>query len=75
MLRGTAPGGGNVTGVSFYTAPLVTKRLDLARELVPDGSLIALLGLVQVLTGQAWVDRLSIPGLTATEATGLASRG
>jgi putative ABC transport system substrate-binding protein len=35
--------GGNVTGASFYTAPLVTKRLDLARELVPDGSLIALL--------------------------------
>jgi ABC-type uncharacterized transport system substrate-binding protein len=28
--------GGNVTGVSFYTAPLVTKRLDLARELVPE---------------------------------------
>ena len=36
--------GGNVTGVSFYTSPLVTKRLDLARELVPDGSVIALLG-------------------------------
>jgi len=35
--------GGNVTGASFYTSPLVTKRLDLARELVPDGSLIALL--------------------------------
>jgi ABC-type uncharacterized transport system substrate-binding protein len=35
--------GGNVTGASFYTAPLVTKRLDLARELVPEGSVIALL--------------------------------
>ena len=35
--------GGNITGVSFYNSPLVTKRLDLARELVPDGSLIALL--------------------------------
>jgi putative ABC transport system substrate-binding protein len=35
--------GGNVTGASFYTSPLVTKRLDLARALVPDGSLIALL--------------------------------
>jgi putative ABC transport system substrate-binding protein len=35
--------GGNVTGVSFYNSPLVTKRLDLARELVPDGSVIALL--------------------------------
>jgi ABC-type uncharacterized transport system substrate-binding protein len=35
--------GGNVTGVSFYSSPLVTKRLDLARELVPDGRVIALL--------------------------------
>jgi ABC-type uncharacterized transport system substrate-binding protein len=35
--------GGNVTGVSFYNSPLVTKRLDLARELVPEGSLIAVL--------------------------------
>jgi putative tryptophan/tyrosine transport system substrate-binding protein len=34
---------GNVTGVSFYTAPLVSKRLDLARELVPGGSTIAVL--------------------------------
>jgi putative ABC transport system substrate-binding protein len=36
--------GGNVTGVSFYNSPVVTKRLDMARELVPDGSVIALLG-------------------------------
>jgi putative tryptophan/tyrosine transport system substrate-binding protein len=35
--------GGNVTGVSFYSSPVVTKRLDLARELVPEGSRIALL--------------------------------
>jgi putative ABC transport system substrate-binding protein len=35
--------GGNVTGASFYTAPVVTKRLDLARELVPAGSVIATL--------------------------------
>ena len=27
--------GGNITGVSFYTSPVVTKRLELARELVP----------------------------------------
>src|SRR5262249_17163549 len=33
--------GGNVTGVSFYNAPVVTKRLDLARELAPSGSTIA----------------------------------
>jgi putative tryptophan/tyrosine transport system substrate-binding protein len=35
--------GGNITGVSFYTSPLVIKRLDLARELVPNGSVIAVL--------------------------------
>jgi len=35
--------GGNITGASFYTSPLVTKRLDLARELIPQGRLIALL--------------------------------
>src|SRR4029077_7046331 len=34
---------GNVTGVSFYSSPVVTKRLDLARELVPRGSVIAAL--------------------------------
>jgi ABC-type uncharacterized transport system substrate-binding protein len=29
---------GNVTGVSFYTAPMVPKRLELARELVVPGA-------------------------------------
>src|ERR1700687_5927680 len=32
--------GRNITGVSFYTAPVVTKRLELARELVPPGTMI-----------------------------------
>jgi putative tryptophan/tyrosine transport system substrate-binding protein len=32
--------GDNTTGVSFYTAPVVTKRLELARELVPRGTTI-----------------------------------
>jgi len=32
--------GGNITGVSFYTAPVVTKRLELARELVLPGTMI-----------------------------------
>jgi ABC-type uncharacterized transport system substrate-binding protein len=35
--------GGNITGVSFYTSPVVTKRLELARELVPRGTTIAVL--------------------------------
>jgi ABC-type uncharacterized transport system substrate-binding protein len=35
--------GGNVTGVSFFNAPVVSKRLELARELAPSGSTIAML--------------------------------
>ena len=34
---------GNVTGVSFYTAPMVAKRLELARELVLPETVIGLL--------------------------------
>jgi ABC-type uncharacterized transport system substrate-binding protein len=33
----------NVTGVSFYTAPMVPKRLELARELALPGAVIGLL--------------------------------
>jgi putative tryptophan/tyrosine transport system substrate-binding protein len=32
--------GGNITGASFYTSPVVTKRLELARELAPQGTMI-----------------------------------
>jgi putative ABC transport system substrate-binding protein len=35
--------GGNVTGVSFYSALVVTKRLDLAREMIGKGSTISML--------------------------------
>jgi putative ABC transport system substrate-binding protein len=35
--------GGNVTGVSFYSSPVATKRLDLARELVGKTTRIAVL--------------------------------
>src|SRR6202011_6227716 len=35
--------GGNVTGVTFYGTALVTKRLDLARELIAKGSTIGML--------------------------------
>jgi ABC-type uncharacterized transport system substrate-binding protein len=34
---------GNVTGVSLFTGPLVPKRLELVRELVPGASAIAML--------------------------------
>ena len=35
--------GGNITGVSFFGTALVTKRLDLARELIGKGSTVAML--------------------------------
>jgi putative ABC transport system substrate-binding protein len=35
--------GGNVTGVSFFTSELTPKRLELARELVPNATVIAVL--------------------------------
>jgi putative tryptophan/tyrosine transport system substrate-binding protein len=35
--------GGNITGVTFYGTALVTKRLDLARELIDQGRTIGML--------------------------------
>jgi putative tryptophan/tyrosine transport system substrate-binding protein len=35
--------GGNVTGASFFSSPVVTKRLDLARELTAPGTMIGVL--------------------------------
>jgi putative tryptophan/tyrosine transport system substrate-binding protein len=35
--------GGNVTGVTFFTAPLEPKRLGLLRELIPHADLVAVL--------------------------------
>jgi O-antigen ligase len=52
------------------------KRLDtLIWRLCVCGGLIALLGIVQVLTRKVWVDQFSIPGLTGSPAYGLNSRG
>lgn len=50
-------------------------RLDtLVWRIVVCGGLLGLLGIVQALTGQPLVDRISIPGLTLTEATGSYTR-
>lgn len=52
------------------------KRLDtLVWRLSVCGGLIALVGIVQVLTRNIWVDQISIPGLTGSPGYGLSSRG
>lgn len=43
FVASLAKPGGNVTGVNLFTAVLDGKRLQLVREVVPDGSLIAVL--------------------------------
>ncbi|WP_046769381.1 O-antigen ligase family protein [Jiangella alkaliphila] len=51
-------------------------RLDtLIWRVAVCGGVIALLGIVQVLTNQIWVDRISIPGLTASDTAGTYLRG
>ena len=52
------------------------ERLEtLIWRLVVCGGVIGFLGVVQVLTGQVWVDRISIPGLTLREVAGTFTRG
>lgn len=52
------------------------RLLVLLGRLATAGGLFAAFGLVQFLTGTAWVDRLSIPGLTAnTPVYSLTQRG
>jgi ABC-type uncharacterized transport system substrate-binding protein len=44
--------GGNVTGVTFLTTELMTKRLDLLRELVPKATMVAYLADLRSVVGQ-----------------------
>lgn len=51
-------------------------RLDtLVWRIAVCGALIALLGIVQILTRELWVDQLTLPGLVSSPGYGLASRG
>jgi O-antigen ligase len=51
-------------------------RLDtLIWRLAICSALIALLGIVQVLTRELWVDQLTLPGLTSSPGYGLSGRG
>lgn len=51
-------------------------RLDtLLWRIAVCGALIALLGIVQVLTRELWVDQLTLPGLTSSPGYGLSTRG
>ncbi len=47
----------------------------ILRRIALSGGLLALLGLLQTFTRQVWVDRVSIPGLTLTQAAGTFDRG
>ncbi|KAA9106484.1 O-antigen ligase family protein [Microbacterium rhizomatis] len=70
--------------VASWTGTLLTAhdgivnrdRLNtLVWRIVLCGGVIAAIGLAQVATGQALVDMISIPGLTATEVAGIYTRG
>ncbi|PKH37458.1 O-antigen ligase [Nocardioides alpinus] len=47
----------------------------ILRRIAMAGGFLAMLGLLQALTRQVWVDRVSIPGLTLTQAAGNFDRG
>jgi putative ABC transport system substrate-binding protein len=44
MVVGLARPGGNVTGLTYYAAELIEKRLELLKEMVPGMSRVAVLG-------------------------------
>src|SRR5262249_46007411 len=54
LVASLARPGGNLTGVNFFSAELVAKRLELMRELVPSAERLAV---------------LVVPGGSATETT------
>jgi len=58
--------GGNVTGVSFVSGALATKRLEILRQLTPNASTIAML--VQLDTAEAMLEQREVQA--AAQATG-----
>lgn len=90
MSRAIAPGELStadlgLVALASWTAVLVAaedgitvqSRLDrLLRVMVMMAAAVAVLGLLQFLTGQQWVDRISVPGLVTNQSLGdLGSRG
>jgi O-antigen ligase len=55
------------SGVLFFAhdmIPSVERFLDLCRHLTTGGAALAGVGIVQFVTGQQWVDRIQVPGLS-----------
>ena len=52
-------------GITSYERLIV-----LLRRVVLAGAVLGALGIIQFITGDTWVDRISIPGLTANQALG-----
>jgi putative ABC transport system substrate-binding protein len=61
---------GNVTGATFFTAPLATKRLEIIRQLAPKATTIGVL--VNPVNPPSALEGTSVPG--AAQTVGLSTR-
>ena len=61
--------------IAHDTLDTLTDLRTILRRIALAGGFLAMLGLLQAFTRQVWVDRLSIPGLTLTQAAGNFDRG
>ena len=74
LVGNLARPGGNVTGINFFNAELIAKRLDLLRELVPAATRVAVLvnpthAAVTESTSRDWKRRLAPSGCKSVSST------
>jgi O-antigen ligase len=62
-------GGGLLVGNDLVASP--ERQRTMLRRLVFAGGAIAALGVVQFVTGERWVDQISVPGMTNPDASTL----